>query len=103
PGPVAGAVIDVSFVSLRLVLPNVFGWIRSSGWAVALVKPQFEAGRHQVGRGGIVRDPAVHAQVLEDVGAAVERLGWHVTGTTPSPILGAEGNREFLIEMRCAA
>jgi len=99
--PVDAAVVDVSFISLRLVLPNVFGWLRPRGWVVALIKPQFEAGRAQVGRGGVVRDPAVHEQVVADVTRAVEALGRRVVGVTPSPIVGPAGNREFLAHVCC--
>jgi 23S rRNA (cytidine1920-2'-O)/16S rRNA (cytidine1409-2'-O)-methyltransferase len=88
--------IDVSFISLRLVLPALEPLLAPDGRLVALVKPQFEAGRDDVGAGGIVRDPAVHARVVADVVAEAERLGLSHRGTTPSPIAGAEGNREFL-------
>ena len=100
PEPVDAAVADLSFISLRQVLPSVFGWLRPGGWVVALVKPQFEAGRRQVGRGGVVRDPAVHAQVLRDVAAAVAERGRRVVAVTASPITGPAGNREFLVEVR---
>ncbi len=99
PEIVDAATVDVSFISLRLVLPNVFGWLREGGWVVALIKPQFEAGRHQVGRGGVVRDPAVHEQVVARVARAVEALGHRVVGVTPSPLLGPAGNREFLAHL----
>ncbi|MEO5823353.1 MAG: SAM-dependent methyltransferase, partial [Vicinamibacteraceae bacterium] len=81
---------------LRLVLPAVMALLAPGGRLVALVKPQFEAGREDVGSGGIVRDPAVHARVVADVIAEAIRLGLAHQGTTPSPIEGAEGNREFL-------
>jgi 23S rRNA (cytidine1920-2'-O)/16S rRNA (cytidine1409-2'-O)-methyltransferase len=96
PEPIDAAVVDVSFISLRLVLPNVFGWLKPAGWVVALIKPQFEAGRDQVGKGGVVRDPAVHEQVIEAVTAAVRAMGRRVVNVTPSPLLGPAGNREFL-------
>ena len=99
PEPVDGATVDVSFISLRQVLPSVFRWQHPGAWTVALVKPQFEAGRAQVGRGGVVRDPAVHDQVLAEVTAAVEALERVVEGVTPSPILGPAGNREFLMRI----
>jgi 23S rRNA (cytidine1920-2'-O)/16S rRNA (cytidine1409-2'-O)-methyltransferase len=88
--------IDVSFISLRLVLPALVPLLAPGGRLVALIKPQFEAGRDDVGAGGIVRDPAVHERVVADVVAEAERLGLSHGGTTPSPIAGAEGNREFL-------
>ncbi|HEY3111475.1 MAG TPA: TlyA family RNA methyltransferase, partial [Chloroflexota bacterium] len=100
PEPIDAAVADLSFISLRQVLPSVFGWLRPEGWAVALVKPQFEAGRGQVGRGGVVRDPAVHARVLREVAAAVAERGWPVAAVVASPIRGPAGNREFLIHLR---
>jgi 23S rRNA (cytidine1920-2'-O)/16S rRNA (cytidine1409-2'-O)-methyltransferase len=88
--------IDVSFISLRLVLPALLPLLAPDGQLVALVKPQFEAGREDVGAGGIVRDPAVHERVVAEVVAEAARLGFVHRGTTPSPIAGAEGNREFL-------
>jgi 23S rRNA (cytidine1920-2'-O)/16S rRNA (cytidine1409-2'-O)-methyltransferase len=88
--------IDVSFISLRLVLPALEPLLAPHGRLVALVKPQFEAGRDDVGPGGIVRDPAIHDRVVAEVVAEAERLGLVHRGTTPSPIAGAEGNREFL-------
>jgi 23S rRNA (cytidine1920-2'-O)/16S rRNA (cytidine1409-2'-O)-methyltransferase len=100
PEVVDGAVADVSFISLRLVLPHVFSWQKPGAWTIALVKPQFEAGRAQVGRGGVVRDPMVHCQVLRDVAASVGERGQQVVGLTASPILGPAGNREFLIYLR---
>jgi 23S rRNA (cytidine1920-2'-O)/16S rRNA (cytidine1409-2'-O)-methyltransferase len=88
--------IDVSFISLRLILPALVPLLGPAGRIVALIKPQFEAGRDDVGAGGIVRDPAIHARVVEAVIAEAGRLGLAHGGTTPSPIEGAEGNREFL-------
>ena len=70
---------------------------------LVLVKPQFEVGRRQVGRGGIVKDPALHRQALEDVAAAAQELGYGVRGACPSPIAGAEGNREFFLHLTPAA
>ena len=97
PEPVDAAVVDVSFISLRSVLPSVLRWLRPEAWVVALIKPQFEAGRGQVGKGGVVRDPVVHDQVVEQVTDAIGALGKRVVGVTPSPILGPAGNREFLV------
>jgi 23S rRNA (cytidine1920-2'-O)/16S rRNA (cytidine1409-2'-O)-methyltransferase len=94
--------IDVSFISLRLVLAPVPALLESAGDVVALVKPQFEAGRQEVGKGGIVRDPEVHQRVLGEVIAAAAELGLSTMGTTASPIEGMEGNREFLIHLRAA-
>ncbi|MGC9359256.1 MAG: TlyA family RNA methyltransferase [Anaerolineae bacterium] len=96
PEPVGIVTIDVSFISLRLILPRVAGWLGSGGQVVALVKPQFEAGRDQVGRGGIVRDTAVHRQVLQHMLTWCVDEGWRLRGCAASPIKGADGNIEFL-------
>lgn len=93
-------VMDVSFISATLVLPAVLAAAPALTEAVILVKPQFEAGREHVGKGGIVRDPAAHELAVAKVAACVESLGWRVAGTIPSPITGAEGNREFLLYAR---
>jgi 23S rRNA (cytidine1920-2'-O)/16S rRNA (cytidine1409-2'-O)-methyltransferase len=95
--------IDVSFISLRLILPALPPLLASPADVVALVKPQFEAGRGEVGRGGIVRDAAVHDRVLAEVAAAADALGLKPRATTPSPVAGMEGNREFLMHLRPAA
>jgi 23S rRNA (cytidine1920-2'-O)/16S rRNA (cytidine1409-2'-O)-methyltransferase len=92
--------IDVSFISLKLILPVVPPLLAETGDVVALVKPQFEAGRPEIGKGGIVRDAAVHARVLHAVIDAANALGLGPTGTTESPIEGMEGNREFLLHLR---
>ncbi len=89
--------IDVSFISLRHILPVLPALLASGASVVALVKPQFEAGREDVGKGGIVRDPLVHARVVEDVTQAARQVGLEPRGVVPSPIEGAEGNREFLL------
>lgn len=91
------ATADVSFISLKLVLPVVKKLLRDDGECVALVKPQFEAGREQVGRGGIVRDLQVHRSVLEQVAQHAVQEGWKVRAITRSPIPGADGNVEFFI------
>jgi len=91
------AVIDVSFISLALVLPAVDLFLKRGAAVVALVKPQFEVGRELVGKGGIVRDPASHDLAVERVKATGAGLGWDLKGVIESPILGAKGNREFLI------
>jgi 23S rRNA (cytidine1920-2'-O)/16S rRNA (cytidine1409-2'-O)-methyltransferase len=88
--------IDVSFVSLKLVLAPSLSLARAPAHLVALIKPQFEAGRG-VARKGIVRDPLVHAAVCNEVSSAIALLGWQVLGTVASPIAGGEGNREFFI------
>ena len=92
--------VDVSFISLRLILPVVPPLLARTGDVIALVKPQFEAGRAEIGKGGIVRDPAVHARVLEEVIDAANALGLERAGTAESPIAGMEGNREFLLHLR---
>ncbi|MHB1296724.1 MAG: TlyA family RNA methyltransferase [Anaerolineae bacterium] len=96
PEPVDLVTIDVSFISLRLILPKVRLWLASGGQVIALVKPQFEAGREQVGKGGVVRDPRVHRSVLEDVLGWAQKNGWRVLGLAVSPIKGPAGNIEFL-------
>ena len=88
--------IDVSFIPLALVLPPALALARSGAHLIALIKPQFEAGRGAVKK-GMVRDPTMHAAVCESVSALVGSLGWRVTGLMPSPILGGDGNREFLL------
>ena len=95
-----GAVIDVSFISLRLVLPAVSGLLKKEAFIVSLVKPQFEAGREQVGKGGVVRDPEIHERVLSDLSRFFEGAGWKMDGSMASPILGPKGNREFLMYLR---
>jgi 23S rRNA (cytidine1920-2'-O)/16S rRNA (cytidine1409-2'-O)-methyltransferase len=90
------AVIDVSFISLKLVLPAVQRLIVPGAWVVALIKPQFEAGQGQVGKGGVVRDPLVHRAVLRETLAAAAGLGLTPCGLTRSPITGPAGNIEFL-------
>ncbi len=100
PGPVDLVVIDVSFISLTEILPRVPAVLRPGADVVALVKPQFEAGRQEVGKGGIVRDPAVHERVIERVTAAAGAAGLGREAMTESPITGAEGNREFLLHLR---
>jgi 23S rRNA (cytidine1920-2'-O)/16S rRNA (cytidine1409-2'-O)-methyltransferase len=92
--------IDVSFISLTQILPAVPALLQPGADVVALVKPQFEAGRGEVGRGGIVTDPAVHARVVAGVSAAADALGLVRMGLIDSPITGAEGNREFLLHLR---
>ena len=94
-GPYDVVVIDVSFISLEKVLPAVLPIVSSSGVVLALIKPQFEAGKGRVGKKGVVRDPAVHRDVLEAVVALADGEGWVVRGLTWSPITGPEGNIEF--------
>jgi 23S rRNA (cytidine1920-2'-O)/16S rRNA (cytidine1409-2'-O)-methyltransferase len=97
PEPVHLTTIDASFISLRVLLPVVRGWLGVDGQIVALVKPQFEAGRRDVGKGGVVRERSVHRRVLEDVLAAATRDGYTPRGLIPSPLRGPAGNVEFLL------
>ncbi len=97
------AVVDVSFISLKLVLPVLATLLPPGAPAVVLVKPQFEAGRHQVGKKGVVRDEEVRRAVLESVCRAAEEAGFEILGHTPSPILGPKGNQEYLLGLRLGA
>jgi 23S rRNA (cytidine1920-2'-O)/16S rRNA (cytidine1409-2'-O)-methyltransferase len=96
PEPPAFLTIDVSFISLKRALPPSAVLLRAPARMVALIKPQFETGRHHVKK-GIVRDPQVHVAVCEDIAGFVATLGWTVAGVVPSPIAGGDGNREFLL------
>jgi 23S rRNA (cytidine1920-2'-O)/16S rRNA (cytidine1409-2'-O)-methyltransferase len=98
PEPVKLVTIDVSFISLKILFPVIKGWFgRDGGSVIALIKPQFEAGRSQVSRGkGVVRDPAVHRQVVIDVLSAAHQEGYEILGLERSPLLGPKGNVEFL-------
>ena len=91
------AVVDASFISLATVLPATVGLLKPGGRIIALIKPQFEVARGEVGRGGIVRDPVAHKKVIEDVRQTAQEMGLTVAGLCESPITGADGNREFLI------
>lgn len=88
--------VDVSFISLKLVLPPALALAKSAAQLVALIKPQFEAGRGAVKK-GIVRDKQAHADVCADIADFVATLGWRVAGVIPSPITGGDGNAEFLL------
>jgi 23S rRNA (cytidine1920-2'-O)/16S rRNA (cytidine1409-2'-O)-methyltransferase len=94
--PVDRATMDVSFISATLIVPNLAAVLKPDGAMIILIKPQFEVRREQVGKGGIVKDPAMHNAACDRVRAAVEALGFR-TAIVESPILGAEGNREFLL------
>jgi 23S rRNA (cytidine1920-2'-O)/16S rRNA (cytidine1409-2'-O)-methyltransferase len=101
PDPIDLVVCDASFISLRVVLPAALALTSPAAWLIALIKPQFEAGRGQVGKGGVVRDPAVHGSVCEEIhNWLTSQSSWQVLGIVPSPILGPAGNREFLIGAR---
>lgn len=98
PDAIDCVVCDASFIGLQTVLPAALGLARAGSWAVALIKPQFEVGRGRVGKGGVVRDPALHDEVCAMIHDWWSGLpGWQVKGIEPSPITGPEGNREFLI------
>lgn len=98
--PVGLVVIDVSFISLKLILPAVRKWLSADADVVALIKPQFEAGPESVGKGGIVRDAAVRRAVLEDLLGWANEQGWSVNGLIQSPIQGTDGNIEYLAWLR---
>ena len=100
PEPVDIVVCDASFISLRTILPAPLVLAASGAWLVALIKPQFEAGRGRVGKGGIVRDAAVHDEVCATIREWLTAEGWSVTGLIESPIKGRDGNTEFLIGAR---
>jgi 23S rRNA (cytidine1920-2'-O)/16S rRNA (cytidine1409-2'-O)-methyltransferase len=95
-----GAVIDVSFISLKLVIPVVSRLLKDQAFIVALVKPQFEVGKGRVGKGGVVRDPALHEEVLEGIVQFCETEGWEAAGRIASPLLGPKGNKEFLVYLK---
>ncbi len=97
PEPIDLAVIDAAFISLELLLPVIRGWLTEKGQVIALIKPQFEAGRQVVGRSGVVRDPEVHRQVVTKIMAAASALGLVPQGVLRSPLTGPKGNIEFLL------
>ena len=99
-GPVEVIVCDVSFISLKLALPPALALAEKGARLVALIKPQFEVGRDEVGKGGVVRDPALHRRVCDETAAWLTGAGWDVLGIETSPITGPEGNVEFLIAAR---
>jgi 23S rRNA (cytidine1920-2'-O)/16S rRNA (cytidine1409-2'-O)-methyltransferase len=99
PEPPSLAVADVSFISLTLVLGPIVSCLAPGGWVIPLVKPQFEAGRGAA-KGGVVRDPVIHRSAIASVAQAAEAVGLGVAGVVASPILGPEGNREFLLGLR---
>jgi 23S rRNA (cytidine1920-2'-O)/16S rRNA (cytidine1409-2'-O)-methyltransferase len=100
PGGFDVIAIDTSFISLRTILARAVHYLRPEGTIVALVKPQFEAGRERLGSGGVVRDPSVHGSVLREVMDAARAIGLVPIALTASPLLGPAGNREFLLELR---
>ena len=94
--PLDLSVIDVSFISLKIVLPVIKTFLKSTGQVLCLIKPQFEAGKEKVGKKGVVRDPAVHREVLDNFVALAHEIGFTILGLTFSPVKGPEGNIEFL-------
>jgi 23S rRNA (cytidine1920-2'-O)/16S rRNA (cytidine1409-2'-O)-methyltransferase len=92
--------IDVSFISLKLILPAVSGWLKAGAQIVALIKPQFEAGKAQVGKGGVIRDDAVRRMVLEDILTWADSQAWQICGLLPSSIQGSDGNVEYLVWLK---
>jgi 23S rRNA (cytidine1920-2'-O)/16S rRNA (cytidine1409-2'-O)-methyltransferase len=94
------AVIDASFISLEKVLPSTIALLKPCSDIIALIKPQFEVGKGQVGKGGVVRDPEQHVQVVERIKLSSEQLGCQVVAVCDSPVLGPKGNREFLIHLQ---
>jgi 23S rRNA (cytidine1920-2'-O)/16S rRNA (cytidine1409-2'-O)-methyltransferase len=101
PEPIDLLTADVSFISLRLLFPVFRGWMKAEAEAAVLIKPQFEAGRGKVGKGGVVRDPAVHRAVLEEVLHSAQGAGFATAGLIRSPLKGPAGNVEFLAHLRC--
>lgn len=101
PEPIQCATIDVSFISLRLVLPALVPLLAPGAWVVALVKPQFEAGKAEVDRGaGVISDPTVHNRVLQELQEWIpQHTPFQILGLTDSPIYGRDGNREFLLHL----
>lgn len=94
------ATIDVSFISLKLVLPQVKTLLVERGEVIALIKPQFEVGKGKVGKGGVVRSADEHARVIDEIKSAAVQLGFEVLDVTESPLLGPKGNKEFLLHLR---
>jgi 23S rRNA (cytidine1920-2'-O)/16S rRNA (cytidine1409-2'-O)-methyltransferase len=103
PERIAVLTVDVSFISLRLILPVVIKLLEPQADSVVLIKPQFEVGKGQVGRSGVVHDPQQHLQVLWDILTATQDCGFGVRAALVSPLLGAKGNREFLAHLQLAA
>ncbi len=98
-GEISLAVLDTSFISLRIVTPAVLPFLSAHGEVLALIKPQFEVGKGRVGKGGVVRDPSLHQAVIRDLSAFFSKMDLWVNGVVPSPVPGPAGNREFLIHL----
>lgn len=99
PFPVDLAVIDVSFISLKIVVPAIRKFLKTDATVLALIKPQFEVGRNRIGKGGVVKNPLLHDEVILSLSQFFETIGFLVHGTVPSPITGPKGNMEFLCHM----
>ena len=97
--PLDLSVIDVSFISLRIVLPVIKTFLKPTGQVLCLIKPQFEAGKEKVGKKGVVRDPEIHKEVLDSFVALTQEIGFTILGLTFSPVKGPEGNIEFLAHL----
>ena len=97
--PLDLSVVDVSFISLRIVLPVIKTFLKENGQVLCLIKPQFEAGKEKVGKKGVVRDPAIHKEVLDNFVALTKEIGFQIMGLTFSPVKGPEGNIEFLAHL----
>lgn len=102
PEPVDFASVDVSFISLKLILPAAYGLLRENGGMVCLIKPQFEAGRERVGKKGVVKDPQTHRDILETMVSFAQSQGFSVAGLEYSPIKGPQGNIEYLMYLKKA-
>ncbi len=100
PHPVDLATIDVSFISLKIVVPAVIRFINNDAHILALIKPQFEVGKSQVGKGGVVRNPALHTEVIDSLSDFFSNIGLLSESVFPSPLLGPKGNREFFISLK---
>ena len=101
PEPVNLVTIDASFISLKVLVPVVRDWLSSPGEVIALIKPQFEAGRVEAARArGVIRDPEIHRKVLEEVLAFSQQVGWEIRAVIRSPLLGPKGNAEFLAHLK---
>jgi len=100
PEAIDVATIDTSFISLKIVVPAVKAFLKDAGFILALIKPQFEVGKDQVGKGGVVRDPRLHDRVIEDLSSFFAGIGFRCQTVIPSPLLGPKGNREFFILLR---
>jgi 23S rRNA (cytidine1920-2'-O)/16S rRNA (cytidine1409-2'-O)-methyltransferase len=100
PAPVDLITIDVSFISLKIVVPAIIKFLKSDGSILALIKPQFEVGKRQVGKGGVVKQPELHQQVIKDLSEFFETIKLAPLSVYPSPLLGPKGNREFFIVVK---